>query len=88
MKNLKDKIESRRQKIDEESGFGSNKPKKMKGKSYEEDFDDMVSVSELESKLDQLKLDYKKARSEDEKMKILKKQTEVRAKLQMAKEDD
>ncbi len=79
MKNIKDRIASRREAIDEASGFG--KTKKEKVPSYEDDFDSMVTKDELSAKLDELKKAYKKARSDDEKMSILKKQTEVRAKM-------
>lgn len=88
MKNIKDRISERSRKIDEASGFGNKEPMKKSKPSYEDDFDDMVSISEMETKIEQLKKDYKKAKSKDEKMKILEEQNNLRAKIQIAKEDD
>ena len=80
MKNIKDRIKSRTEAIDEASGFG--KAKKEKAPTYEDDFDSLITRDELKDKLQELKKAYKKARSDGDKMSILKKQTEIRAKLE------
>lgn len=87
---------AKRSDFKEEMGSGYYKADKLlakvqgrgkKGKSYEDDFDDAVSVDGLKANLDELKKAYKKARSESEKKRILTLQNKVRAEIQMMKED-
>ena len=84
-KNIKDMISSRRKKIDDMSGFGEE-PKQAKEASYEEDFDDMASIADMEAEVKALERQYKGA-SKSEKMDILKKKTKLKAKIQMLKEE-
>jgi len=54
--------------------------------SYEEDFDSAVVRDELESKIEELKKEYKKLRSDEDKMTNLSRQNKLRARLSQLKE--
>jgi hypothetical protein len=84
MKNLKSKIEDRRTRIDEASGFGDTK--KTAKPTYEEDFDSLVSASEIESEIETLDRAYKDAKSKSVKMAILKKKNKLQVKLKELKD--
>jgi hypothetical protein len=83
VKNLKSKIEDRRTRIDEASGFGEKKKAKP---TYEEDFDSLVSASELESEIETLDRAYRDAKSKSVKMAILKKKNKLQVKLKELKD--
>lgn len=84
-----------REDFEEEMGETYSRPKKMiegvrkagkkafgeEEKSYEADFDDAVTESSIQAKLDELKQAYKKSRNEDEKLKILRAENKLKVKL-------
>lgn len=89
-----------RKDYEDEMGEGYSKPEKMiagvrkVGKqafgedeaSYEEDFDTLVTKDEIKAKIEECQAQYKKARSDDEKMSLLRKKTKLQAKLAELKE--
>ena len=87
MANLKEKIKTRRQKIDEASGFGSS-DKSESTKSYEEEFDDVakgIDKGRIKDEIKAIEAEIKRAKTDDAKMELYKKKNKLQVRLKQLK---